>query len=370
MLSIDVIIPSYRLMSEYLLPIVQMDIPQDAQVRFLIIADNPKGEIPKDVEACIDNKKVILFRNVENLGVCKTRNIGIDNAIADWLLFLDDDVVPSKNLLVAYANAIKANPNEAGFFGEVIYPSPVNSFTKGLRAADILTVFSVPKFRESFRWAPTANVLIKRTAIGDVRFQDFYPKSGSSEDVDFCLRVYRNSQKELRCVKEAPVYHDWWYNGKRNYTRFMRWNYGVAMLLDIFPEYVYYTFPNVIESFVFGLPIVFIYCLYFHAFLPLLCAFIGIIVGESAAEFLRLLRVKGLSGSMFVIEVVLIKGANDLGRLIKQLGTGKIITGLCKRFDFFSDGKNIKPQRFWGGIKFTAYILTSLVLYLILCNHF
>ncbi len=50
MLSIDVIIPSYRLLSEYLLPIVQMDIPIDTQVRFLIIADNPDTEIPTEIQ--------------------------------------------------------------------------------------------------------------------------------------------------------------------------------------------------------------------------------------------------------------------------------------------------------------------------------
>ena len=55
MISIDIIVPSFRVQSEYLVPIVQMDIPSETQIRFLIIADNPDAEIPKGVEKLIDN---------------------------------------------------------------------------------------------------------------------------------------------------------------------------------------------------------------------------------------------------------------------------------------------------------------------------
>src|SRR5580700_8060688 len=102
-----------------------MDIPSETNVRFLVVADNPTLEIPKDFEQFIDGKKTILFRNKENLGVCKTRNVGIDNAIADWILFIDDDVKPERSLLYKYVEAIKTNPDEIGFFGKVIFPPPV-----------------------------------------------------------------------------------------------------------------------------------------------------------------------------------------------------------------------------------------------------
>ncbi len=236
MLSIDVIIPSYRLLSEYLLPIVQMDIPQDAQVRFLIIADNPKAEVPSEIGTFIDNKKVILIRNPENLGVCKTRNIGIGNSTADWLLFLDDDVKPSKNLLLSYASAIHNNPADVGFFGNVVFPSATNSFTAGIRASGMLGLFSVPKEPTYRKWTPTANVIVKKSAIGNIRFNEVFAKNGAGEEIDFFLRIYKSSNKELRGIKNAEVYHNWWYNGKRIYTRFIRWNTGHCIIAKHFPR--------------------------------------------------------------------------------------------------------------------------------------
>jgi glycosyltransferase involved in cell wall biosynthesis len=361
-MTLDVIIPSYRLQSKYLLPILQMDIPPEANVRFLIVADNPKAEIPREIETCIDNKKALLIRNPENFGVCKTRNIGIDTTTGDWILFLDDDVTPSKTLLNVYVQAIKENPNNVGFFGDVVFPPSINSFTRGIRTSGILNLFSVSEKMRTRRWTPTANVLVKRSEIGSIRFEESYPKNGSIEDVDFFLRLYRNTHRELQCLSNATVYHDWWLAGKRSYIRFIRWNSAIAELPDIFPEYAYYTFPNMLESLLLGLPLTLLISLFLHSFLPVFCVLIGIITGEGFTEFLHLLRSKGLSQCRFVIEVVLIRAANDLGRLTKL---AKIPTGICRRFNLTFEKKNITSQRLWAGLKFTTYLLFSVGLYTI-----
>lgn len=366
MVTIDVIVPSYRLQSKYLIPILQMDIPPETKVRFLIIADNPEAVIPKDIESIIDNKKILVIQNAENLGVCKTRNTGIDNASGDWILFLDDDVTPEKNLLTTYIHAIKERPEEVGFFGDVVFPPPINSFTNGIKACGLLALFSVPT-PSGRKWTPTANVVIKRSAIGEIRFNEIFAKAGAGEEIDFFLRIYGNTHRELQGIKNAQVYHDWWYNGKRVYTRFIRWNTGIALLPAIFPEYSYYTFPNILESLLFGLPLVFTICLFFHSALPLFCAFIGIITGECLIEFLHLLKTKGVSQSKYAIEVVMIRAANDLGRLTKLF---KFPAGICRRFNAAGNIKNMTSQRFWSGLKFITYIVLSFALYAILkpCN--
>ena len=366
MLSIDVIIPSYRLLSEYLLPIVQMDIPEDAQVRFLIIADNPKAEIPSEIGPFIDNKKVILIRNPENLGVCKTRNIGIESSTADWLLFLDDDVKPSKNLLLSYASAIHNNPADVGFFGDVVFPSATNSFTAGIRASGMLGLFSVPKESTYRKWTPTANVIVKKSAIGDVRFNEVFAKNGAGEEIDFFLRIYKSTNKELRGIKNAEVYHNWWYNGKRIYSRFIRWNTGIALLPNIFPEYKYKTFPNIAETVVFGLPIVILWSILAHSFLPITSAIAGIIGGEIFGESLRLRFSMGLLQTRFAFEVIIIRGLNDMGRLITQIKTPEMLKGICERFDVMCDGKNLRQQRFWAGVKFISYLVITALFYYLL----
>ena len=183
--TIDVIIPSYRLQSEYLIPIIQMDIPQNVSVRYLIIADNPKTAIPANFKPFIDNETVILFQNKENLGSSLSRNVGLDNSKADWILFIDDDVKPDKQILHVYIQAIKSRPQEVGFFGETLFPPPKTFFAKGVIACDILTFFFLAGYYNQLKWAPTANVIIRRSAIGDSRFLAIFPKTGGGEDIDF-----------------------------------------------------------------------------------------------------------------------------------------------------------------------------------------
>jgi len=363
-ISIDVIIPSYRLQSEYLIPIVQMEIPPETQVRYFIIADNPDIQTPADLIPLIDNTTINLIRNTENLGVCRARNIGIDSSAGNWILFIDDDVKPLKSLLFRYVEAIKTRPDEIGFFGEAIFPSPINSYTQSLAASGILTFFSIGKQVPSLKWAPTLNVMIRRSAIGDTRFNMIFDKFGASEEIDFFLTIYRTTRKELCSVQNAPVFHGWWYGGKRNYSRFVRWAGGFTILITNFPEYTFYNFPNMIESLLFGLCILIPTSIYLQSPLLLFCFFAGLILGECSVEGLRIVINKGLRRSIYVIGAVRLKLALDTGKMITQFKYHKITGHFCKRFDHLGTGKRIGTMRRWAGLKFTAYILISVVLYM------
>ena len=363
MISIDVIVPSYRLQSEYLISIVKMEVPEGVKVRYLIIADNPAQVLPLDFVPYIDQQSVLLFRNKENGGSSKSRNVGIDNSKAEWVLFLDDDVKPAPDLLRTYVRAIESQPEQIGFFGETLFPPAKTIFTKGVIACDILTFFFLAGYYDQLKWAPTANVIIKRSAIGEIRFLEIFPKNGGGEDIDFFLKIYQRTNKELQCLKNAPVYHDWWYSQKRNYTRFTRWSFGDTLMHDTFPEYTYYNFPNIIESLVLGIPIGVVFSFLLSSPLPVFCILLGIVVGELFVEFIRMLIYKGIAQSRFALEASLIRGSNDIGRLTMQMIYLKRIKGFCERFDHFCDGKHISYQRIWAGLKFLAFITLSISLF-------
>ena len=100
----------------------------------------------------------------------------------------------------------------------------------------------------------------------------------------------------------------------------------------------------------------------------LISIILGICFGELLIEFIRLLIYKGIYESQFALEAVLIRASNDLGRLYMQFGKLKRIKGLFERFDHFCDGKHIKYQKIWAGIKFSSYIISSLLLYFLIKN--
>jgi len=365
MVSIDVIIPSFRLQSEYLLSLIKMEQPPDTVVRYLIIADNPKASIPQALLPYIDGKKVILFRNPANLGSSGSRNKGIDNSIAEWILFLDDDVKPDKDLLFTYLRAIKDHPKEVGFFGKVLFPEPINNFTKGIVASGLPKMYSIADDFEYMRWYPTANVMIKRSAIGNTRFNEIFPKNGAGEEIEFFLSIHKNTGQDLKGVKKAIVHHNWWNNGKRDYTRFFRYLYGGALLSDFFPEYSFYNYPNVIESLFLGLFLGLVLWLILHSALPMFCIFAGVITGECVVDFIRILKTRGFGRSIFVMEVFLIKAANDLGTLARVLKDLRIPYGFCRRFDIFCNQNTARTNyfRYWARLKFAAYLMSSFALY-------
>lgn len=366
--SLDIVIPSFRLQSEYLLPIIKLEHPGDVSIRYLIVADNPEAEIPGEILALIDNIKVLLFRNPENYGSSKSRNVGIDNSTAEWVLFLDDDIKPEKDLLFEYCKAIRENPNETGFFGKVIFPPPINSFTKGIAISGIPNMYTIADRIDYMKWYGSGNVMIKRSTIGNVRFKELFPKKGAGEEVDFFLSINKATGQKLRGVKNAIVHHGWWNNGKRDYKRFFRYYLGTPILLNIFPEYAYYTFPNVIESLFLGLIISVIFYVVSHSLLIPFCIFAGIIIGNLGVEFIRLVFTKSLIQSFSTIEVALIRASEDLGIFIMNLRTGKMFSGFCKYFDIFY-GENparIKYLKYWTNLKFLAcFILPALLYYLL-----
>ena len=57
-ISIDVIIPSFRLEEKYIVPIVQLAKPYNTVVKFYIIVDNPIIEPPASIQSLVDNENV------------------------------------------------------------------------------------------------------------------------------------------------------------------------------------------------------------------------------------------------------------------------------------------------------------------------
>jgi len=360
--SIDVIIPSFRADPEYLNPIFDLNKPDKVIIKYFLIVDNPKI---KDNKVLIEYEKrqdIVVIRNETNLGASASRNKGIDEGRGDWLLFLDDDILVDNDLLKKYAEAINQSGSTApGFVGVTEFPEPVNSFTKGVIISDILTFFPLAKDEKEMSWGVTANLLLKRDAIGDFRFQDkVFPKFGGGEDIDLCLNIVQQTGSKFKTIPDAKVVHPWWNDGKRAYTRFKRWAYGDSILPKLFPQYKYYNFPNVIESSILFVVLGIVLSILKLSSIPLFLCLGSVILGEILVEWMKIIKNKKVYSLIPALESVLIRTSNDLGRALGNIKRLSFM-GFMQRFDYFCDGKHIKTERTWAGIKSLAYFVLATV---------
>lgn len=360
--SIDIVIPSYRLDERYILPILNLKRPANILLKFYLVVDNPRLTVSKAIADRVDNISVFLLMNHYNLGPALTRNRGIESSRGDWILFLDDDVQADEQLLVTYTNALNKFDSEIGFIGLVNMPQPLNYFTRIVKLSHAMGVFEIALHKKNYAWGATANLLISRQAIGDIRFSDIYlsekfPKTGGGEEVDFFLRVRAsNGFKNYKCLPEASVTHPWWNNGRPGFTRFYKYGIGNSHLAQRNPQYAWYDFLNTTETL---LVLVVALLLAIIVYLKIAVGIAVFIAGTLLIEFIITnLRLYRDEGKFLVAEsfgVMYLRNLYEAGILIGNLSRFRLI-GIGERFNY--DGSTKKTH-----FRFNRYKIIKLVLY-------
>jgi len=245
--SIDIVIPSFRLDENVLLNIFNVERPDGFLVNFYIVADNPLLVIPEEILKLASENKINLIKNEINLGFSKTRNNGIRLGNAKWILLLDDDILPSKKLLIAYAEAIKKNRDSIGFAGVTNFPLPFNAATRAMDINGTTGHFKAALDNKPLVWVPTANVMLNREKMDMTLFNEKLDKGG--EDIEFLLRNSLLHKEKYTPVPNAVVEHPWWNNGAIQTERIFRYGRGAADIaaLDTIKPYTYHDFLNTSE---------------------------------------------------------------------------------------------------------------------------
>ena len=198
-ICLDVVVPSYRTSNnDYLKRIVLLRSSRDdVYVKFWIVVDNPcKDHIREvknlvnmlnDEQLCQDaNYFINVIHYAQNRGASYARNTGYNYSVADWVLFLDDDVVPDENLLDAYVGAFKRFPSAKVLAGMTKLPPSSNTWTAMLTTCNIGYFYGVASRMRHPPWAVTANLCVKGSRHNPtIQFKDCYPKTGGGEDIDF-----------------------------------------------------------------------------------------------------------------------------------------------------------------------------------------
>ena len=280
LLLCDVIVPSYRINLDYLERICMIHVPLYMRTTFIIIIDNPaqiidliSNKVTKKVtceeagilledhirqnlfdKGCSNNIRIRC--NKTNMGASASRNRGINESAAEYILFLDDDVIPKRDILQKYGEELKKyhlrEEKILGLVGLVRFPRDNISILHSAVLMSYLTfMFEIaenPIYSEP-AWGVTANILFRKCP--SMQFDTCYAKTGGGEDVDFALRYSSYSEDlKLKTCPSAEVEHLFWSDNLSALCyHFFFWAVGDSALFERFQgEYVYSSFPNLSET--------------------------------------------------------------------------------------------------------------------------
>ena len=362
---IDVIIPSFRMDEGILLNIFNLPQPRDFNIKYLLICDNPDVKVPSAIQRLADEGNINLIINTVNIGSSQTRNKGIDLCTANWILFLDDDIIPSDDLLLIYAAAITEQSDSLGFAGITEFPQPFNTITTALVINGVLGHFCLSRTKGRQRWSPTSNIMLNRRFLGNRRFLSELNSGG--EDVELLVRNSIENNNYYLGLPAAAVKHPWWNNGKSQLERMFRYGAGNAAILKLphIKKYSSLDFTNTCEC-VFILLIAIFACVVTGGQYTICLKLLFIAVSaEYLTNLVKAITATGKFPLVLAWQMALHKNAQEVGFFSSLIIRGDVFL-LFRRIDFGFNKPHPSPFRLnkWKIIKLTITIVLSLSLLL------
>jgi glycosyltransferase involved in cell wall biosynthesis len=353
-LTLDVVIPCYRVQMSFLEPIMQLQPSSSCTVMFIIIIDDPQSpHIAELLQKYAHRPDIRIRINPQNLGASASRNRGMQESAAEWVHFLDDDISPQSDILVEAEKIIRAHPKAAGFVGNALFPPAENIFMTAVHLAGVTYFWDIAsKISDDIPWGVTADLIARRNRDGvyyDLRF----PKTGGGEDIDFCRKKRQYSLEHggegFHAAPDVVVTHPWWYGGKRSYKRFYMWSIGDGALVKMYPEHTYIDHaPNSAEQLLLCAFGFFVAVLCNSCRLFVLVGKLGgaVILANVVHDLYRHLwrnrdRARAINSTvggprwlLSIAESTLVRMASEMGRVVGMLKRGEGHFG--RRFDWFA----------------------------------
>lgn len=264
LMTIDVIVPTFRLPLDGLRNIASLRANKPVFVCFWFVVDNPDNT--SQVSALLSlldgsnengNYVVSVIVNSENLGAARARNTGLAWSDADWVVMLDDDVDPHPRLLDAYIAGVCRNPEAVVLTGVINFPKPVTIWHHALKASELIYFFGASGEIPHLPWPVTGNTCVRGRENENFVFLDKFPKGGGGEDIDFGLRIKGVVPTCIVSVPDAQVDHPWFDGLFGNATAHMM-NYmkGDSIIEATMGDKTYTILPGWAEILAVFLPVV------------------------------------------------------------------------------------------------------------------
>lgn len=249
-----------------------------------IVVDASEGALD-DIKRRFPDVEWIYFHNSNNLqsSIPEQRNIGLNTAKGEIVIFIDSDCIPDTNWLTEIIKPIKEE-NEFIVAGRVI-----NSDKNSLHSVE----FDKNLDKKYLGEAPTMNLALHRKVIEDVGLFDTNFQCG--EDVDFLWRAIQKGYK-IRLASNAIIYHDLGDN-KKELRRMI--TYGAARV-QLYRKHLYrikYFIGDEIFKILYPLFFIFLpVSIRFPLYLLLLIPFIYLNIKSDFATTIKRIQLKTLYG--------------------------------------------------------------------------
>ena len=242
MISISVVIPTHNragLLSKHLRLLAGQSLGED-RFEVIVVADGCSDDTANIVRELELPYQLTVLEESPGIGASAARNRGALLAIANVLLFLDDDMEPSRQLLCVHLQAHEQLPGGVvlGYFPMQSPEERETVFTKWARLwwAEGFKRRQDPAYRFSFWDLCTGNTSIAKTAFeGAGGFDETIGKTGAGEDYELGYRLIRN-RIPFQFVREAASVHHSSVSWKSHFHRAEQEGFGQAHIVRKHPE--------------------------------------------------------------------------------------------------------------------------------------
>ncbi|MCK5460403.1 glycosyltransferase family 2 protein [Candidatus Gracilibacteria bacterium] len=175
----------------------------------LVVFDGKENEVI--VKKIQNDKNIKILETGEKVFASGARNLGIEKATGDIIVFIGDDTVPKKDWLKKiYDFHIKFPEKERGLLGKISWTKSLakDSFHKFLETGPQFNFPQIKKHGATWRHFYTSNISVKKSLFGEVpmKFSTEF-KGWGFEDIEFGYRLNKRGLV-LSFDESCEVLHD------------------------------------------------------------------------------------------------------------------------------------------------------------------
>ncbi len=193
---LSVIIPTYNrneMLALCLAKLAPGSQALDAMHYEVIVSDDGLNNQAKGL--IYENYPWVLWTEGPKRGPAANRNNGAKKSSGEWLVFTDDDCLPDRNWLMAFAKAIEEYPNIKAFEGAIL-PDDWNLLSADMAECPV-------NDKGGCFWS--ANITIERKFFQSIGGFDEQFRIAAQEDQDLQMRVLQ--QTSIAFIENAFVIH-------------------------------------------------------------------------------------------------------------------------------------------------------------------